>query len=67
MKKNTFFTIITLFCALITASFSADAQSKAFKMGQWTEIQSAILKELNTSSKALAHTSSLGTEKVHFL
>lgn len=49
MKKNTFFTIITLFCALITASFSADAQSKAFKMGQWTEIQSAILKELNKS------------------
>ena len=49
MKKNTFLTIITLFCALITASFSADAQSKAFKMGQWTEIQSAILKELNKS------------------
>ena len=49
MKKNIFFTIITLFCALITASFSADAQSKAFKMGQWTEIQSAILKELNKS------------------
>lgn len=49
MKKNAFFTIITLFCALITASFSADAQSKAFKMGQWTEIQSAILKELNKS------------------
>ena len=49
MKKNTFLTIITILCALITASFSADAQSKAFKMGQWTEIQSAILKELNKS------------------
>ena len=49
MKKNTFLTIITIFCALVTASFSADAQSKAFKMGQWTEIQSAILKELNKS------------------
>ena len=49
MKKNIFLTIITILCALVTASFSANAQSKAFKMGQWTEIQSAILKELNKS------------------
>ena len=34
---------------LICATFAAGAQSKSFKLGKWTEIQSSILKELNRS------------------
>ena len=49
MKKVINLTIISLFFSFITLSFSAGAQSKSFKMGQWTEIHSAIIKELNRS------------------
>ena len=49
MKKIINLTIISLFFSFITLSFSAGAQSKSFKMGQWTEIHSAIIKELNRS------------------
>lgn len=34
---------------LIVAGISADAQSKSFKLGQWTEIHNALLMELNRS------------------
>ena len=48
MKKNI---IITILAALLTltASLTADAQSKGFKLGQWTEIHNSIIKELNRS------------------
>ena len=45
MKKRT---IILAFAALL-ASGMASAQSQSFKLGKWTEIQNAILKELNRS------------------
>lgn len=43
-----------IFCAILILSLglpqmTADAQSKSFSLGKWTEIQSAILKELNYS------------------
>ena len=38
-----------LILALLSAALSAPAQTKSFKLGKWTEIQSAILKELNRS------------------
>ena len=44
--------IIYIFMAaamVIAASHAAHAQSQSFKLGQWSEIQSAILKELNRS------------------
>ena len=31
------------------ASLTASAQSKSFKLGQWTEIHNSIVKELNRS------------------
>lgn len=34
---------------LIVAGISADAQSKSFKLGQWTEIHNALIMELNRS------------------
>ena len=40
---------ILLFIALCTLCLAATAQSKSFRLGKWTEIQSAILKELNRS------------------
>ena len=40
-------TIILL--AAIAASVAASAQSNSFKLGKWTEIQNAILQELNRS------------------
>ena len=43
MKK----TIIAVM--LLAATLSAGAQTKGFKLGKWTEIHSAILKELNRS------------------
>jgi carboxyl-terminal processing protease len=45
--------------ALFTLSDSADAQSKSFKLGQWTEIQNSILKELN-----LSYVDSLPTDRI---
>ncbi|MBR4809736.1 MAG: S41 family peptidase [Bacteroidales bacterium] len=35
--------------ALMALAFAAPAQTKGFKLGKWTEIQSSILKELNRS------------------
>lgn len=50
IMKNRSFLIISAFATiLLTSSFSASAQSKTFKLGQWSEIQSAIIKELNRS------------------
>ncbi len=48
MKKN----IIAFFAAsamLLMVSGAVSAQSRSFKLGQWTEIQNSILKELNRS------------------
>ena len=48
MKKN----IITLFMAAamgLAASYAVSAQSQSFKLGQWSEIHNAVLKELNRS------------------
>ena len=42
--KRTFLAI-----ALLALALSAPAQTKGFKLGKWTEIRSAILKELNRS------------------
>ncbi len=48
MKRN-----IMIFCMasvmVFAASHAASAQSQSFKLGQWSEIQNSILKELNTS------------------
>ena len=45
MKKRT----IILAAAALFLSCIASAQSQSFKLGKWTEIQNAILKELNRS------------------
>ena len=42
-------THILLSFILLTIGMSLHAQSKDFKLGQWTEIQNAIVKELNRS------------------
>lgn len=48
MKKNA--TTILMALAMFSAAVStASAQSKSFKLGQWTEIQNSIIKELNRS------------------
>lgn len=44
MKKN-----ILLIVAILGLSLTADAQSKSFLLGKWTEIHGAVLKELNKS------------------
>lgn len=49
MKHKTFLLISAFAVVLLTSSFSASSQSKTFKLGQWSEIQSAIIKELNRS------------------
>jgi carboxyl-terminal processing protease len=48
MKNRHLYAIITA-AMLIMAGISADAQSKSFKLGQWTEIHNALLMELNRS------------------
>ena len=48
MKNRHLYVIITA-AMLIMAGISADAQSKSFKLGQWTEIHNALLMELNRS------------------
>lgn len=40
---------IFIAAALLLVSVAVSAQSRSFKLGQWTEIQNAILKELNAS------------------
>ena len=48
MKKN-IITILMAAAMTLAASEAASAQSKSFKLGQWTEIQSSALKALNRS------------------
>lgn len=48
MKRN-IITLLAAFALASIASLSLSAQSKNFRLGQWTEIQSAIVKELNRS------------------
>ena len=48
MKR--YITVIFMAAAMtLAAAYTADAQSKSFKLGQWTEIQNSIVKELNRS------------------
>ena len=46
--KNIYISLISL-VLLAAAEHNADAQSRSFKLGQWAEIHSSILKELNRS------------------
>ena len=46
MKKNTIFAAVA---ALLLTGTAAWGQSKQFKLGQWVEIQNAILGELSRS------------------
>ena len=48
MKRN-IITILTATAIALAASASLSAQSKSFKLGQWTEIHNSIVKELNRS------------------
>ena len=48
MKNKHFYTFIAA-AAIFLAGASANAQSKSFKLGQWTEIHTSIIKELNRS------------------
>ena len=48
MKHNSILSFIAVI-ALSFASLTASAQSKSFKLGQWTEIHNSIVKELNRS------------------
>ena len=48
MKKTNIFAIMAS-AMFFMAALSAAAQSKDFKLGQWTEIHSSIIKELNRS------------------
>ena len=48
MKRN--INILLMAAAMMFfAAYAADAQSKSFKLGQWTEIHNSIVKELNRS------------------
>ena len=47
MKR--FFTFSVMASAMLMASLAVSAQTHSFKLGQWTEIQHSILKELNRS------------------
>lgn len=48
MKKKAT-TVLMALAMFLTAVCPASAQSKSFKLGQWTEIQNSIIKELNRS------------------
>ena len=48
MRNKYFYSIIAT-AMLFIAGISAEAQSKSFKLGQWTEIHNALLMELNRS------------------
>lgn len=41
--------LLALAASIIISGFSAHAQTKNFKLGQWTEIHGSIIKELNRS------------------
>ena len=47
--KNRHLTLIIATVIAILTGISANAQSKGFKLGQWAEIQNAIIMELNRS------------------
>ena len=47
--KSKYLSIIAAFALVIFAGQSARAQSKEFKLGQWTEIHNGIIKELSRS------------------
>ena len=46
MRKNI---IVMALAAAVVSVAPSWGQSKSFKLGQWTEIQSSVLKELNRS------------------
>ena len=47
--KSKYLSIIATFALALFAGQSAGAQSKGFKLGQWTEIHNGIIKELSRS------------------
>lgn len=47
--KSKYLSIIAAFALVLFAGQSARAQSKEFKLGQWTEIHNGIIKELSRS------------------
>ena len=49
MNMKRYIYIIIAAAAVIFAAHDATAQSKSFKLGQWTEIHNSIVKELNRS------------------
>ncbi|MGM9736636.1 MAG: S41 family peptidase [Candidatus Cryptobacteroides sp.] len=49
MNRHRILALIPALAAIILSSFTAYSQSKTFRMGQWAEIQGAIVKELNRS------------------
>ena len=49
MKRNFIITFLMAAAMAFSTSQNADAQSKSFKLGQWTEIHDGIVKELNRS------------------
>ena len=49
MKINRYIIFFLITILAFTAEQSVKAQSKGFKLGQWTEIHSSIIKELNHS------------------
>lgn len=51
-RKNTMkklYSLIFIIAAITASAHTLSAQSKTFKLGQWTEIQNSIIKELNKS------------------
>ena len=49
MKRNLIITFLMAAAMAFSTSQNVDAQSKSFKLGQWTEIHDGIVKELNRS------------------
>lgn len=49
MKKETLIIFATFAVTAAIAAEQASAQSKSFKLGQWTEIHNSVIKELNRS------------------
>ena len=49
MKRNLIITFLMAAAMTFSTAQNADAQSKSFKLGQWTEIHDGIVKELNRS------------------
>lgn len=49
MKKETLIIFAAFAVTATIAAEQASAQSKNFKLGQWTEIHNSVIKELNRS------------------